>query len=100
MAPVLSSTLEATTTLFKRDANSPANYPAYVLAIIVGCIAFVLLGYGIWSMYHGPDEAEHKEFGAEQRQYMRQVRERTLNRFEAAAHWHDKILDSPRKVRV
>lgn len=51
-------------------------------------------------MYHGPDEAEHKEFGAEQRQYMRQVRERTLNRFEAAAHWHDKILDSPRKVRV
>ncbi|KAJ5490917.1 hypothetical protein N7539_002484 [Penicillium diatomitis] len=90
--------MEATTSLLKRDASSPSNYPAYVLAIIVGCIACVLIGYGIFTMYHGVEEETYRELSQQQRQYMHEVRQRTLDDLEAASRRYTRAHDSPRET--
>ncbi|KAJ5682599.1 hypothetical protein N7462_005764 [Penicillium macrosclerotiorum] len=79
------------TTLLKRDSGS-TNFSLYVLAIMVGCVALVLIGCGIWTMYHGNDENSFRDVGYEQRKYMREVRQRNLNVLAVTAKRPDMII--------
>lgn len=56
------------------------SHEVTVLLIIIGCIAFVFIGYGLYALSKG---LEHESDGYrnpsnEQAQYMREVRERNL----------------------
>jgi hypothetical protein len=84
--------MDATTALLKRDASSPSNFPLYVFAIIVGCVAIVLIGYGIWTMYHGMENGTSHDIGFEQRKYMREVRQRNINSLAVTARRPDMII--------
>lgn len=61
-----------------RRGDSSDRFSLYVFAIIVGCVAFVLIGCGLWAMYNGIDE-KFQDLTYEQREYMREVRQRNLN---------------------
>ena len=78
-------------TLIKRD-NGSDRFSLYVFAIIVGCIAFVLIGCGIYSMYNGNDEEGLKDAPYEQRKYMHEVRQRNLNGLARTARRPDMIV--------
>ncbi|CEO59330.1 hypothetical protein PEBR_04512 [Penicillium brasilianum] len=84
--------MDATAELLKRDANSPTNYSLYVLAIIVGCVVIVLIGYGIYMMYHGTEDGAFYDIGYEQRKYMREVRQRNINSLAVTARRPDMIV--------
>jgi hypothetical protein len=78
------------TSLHKRDgANS---YSLYVFVIIVGCIATVLIGSGIYQMYHGDDEENAYDIPLEQRRYMREVRQRNLNTTALVCNRPDMVI--------
>lgn len=79
------------TSLLKRDSGS-GQFSLYVFVIIVGCVAVVLIGYGIYSMYHGLDDNKAYELPYEQRKYMREVRQRNLNGLAVAANRPDMII--------
>jgi hypothetical protein len=84
--------MDATTALLKRDASSPSNFPVYVFAIIVGCVAVVLIGYGIWTMYHGLEDGTFFDISYDQRKYMREVRQRNINSLAVTAKRPDMIV--------
>ncbi|KAJ5167141.1 uncharacterized protein N7482_005922 [Penicillium canariense] len=82
--------MDATAALLKRD-SSPSQFSLYVFAIIVGCVASVLIGFGIWTMYHGIENEQNHDVTYEQRKYMREVRQRNINRLAATANRPDMI---------
>jgi hypothetical protein len=84
--------MDGTIELLKRDASSPSNFPLYVFAIIVGCVAVVLIGFGIWTMYHGMEDGTFHDIGYEQRKYLREVRQRNINSLAAIARRPDMIV--------
>jgi hypothetical protein len=63
-----------------------------VFAIIIGCIAFVLIGGSIWGMYKGNNEQGVKDFPHEQQRYMREVRQHNLNTLAWTARRPDMIV--------
>lgn len=67
--------------------SNSAQYSLYIFLILVGCVAFIFIGLGIWSMYHplDRDRVKYGEVSDDQRAYWRAVRLRELNRlaFEA-----------------
>lgn len=84
--------MDVTTALLKRDAGSPSNFPLYVFAIIVGCVAIVLIGFGIWTMYHGIESGTFFDIGYDQRKHMREVRQRNINSLAVLARRPDMIV--------
>ncbi|KAJ5082348.1 hypothetical protein N7532_011391 [Penicillium argentinense] len=90
MAP-WDTTMSATTSLLKRDSGS-SRFSLYVFVIIVGCVAVVLIGFGIWTMYHGLDDENNHDIPFEQRKYMREVRQRNINGLAVAARRPDMII--------
>ncbi|KAJ5901827.1 hypothetical protein N7495_002355 [Penicillium taxi] len=92
MAPIMHNT----STLMKRDSSD--NFSLYVILIVAGCIAAVLIASGIYSMYHGPDDNNKiLDIPSHQRVYMREVRQNTLNRLAYLAGRPDLVtpmLDS------
>lgn len=89
MAPTTS--MSTATALLKRESES-SKYSLYILCIIVGCIAFALIGSAIWSMYHGIDDEDFIDIPYHQRKYMREVRRRNLNGLAVAARRPDMII--------
>lgn len=83
--------MDTANTFAKRD-NGSDRFSLYVFAIIVGCVAFVLIGCGIWAMYNGIDEEKFQDVPYEQRKYMREVRHRNLNRLAYTAGRPDMII--------
>ena len=86
----MSPITKTASTLVKRD--TAGNYSLYVFAIIVGCIAITLIGFGVYSMYSGVDEENYQDVPFEQRKYMREVRQRNLNGLAATARRPDMII--------
>lgn len=82
--------MDTTSPLLKRS-SSASQYSLYVFVIIIGCIASVLIGFGIWTMYHGLDD-QGMEIPYEQRKYMREVRQRNLNGLAIMAKRPDMII--------
>lgn len=83
--------MDTTISLLKRDGGS-GRFSLYVFVIIVGCIAAVLIGSGIYTMYHGLDDENAYDLPYEQRKYMREVRQRNLNGLAVAANRPDMII--------
>lgn len=79
-----------TISLVKRESSN--KYSLYVFAIIVGCIAVVLIGGAVFTMYKGTDEENSYDLPYEQRKYMREVRQRNLNGLAVAANRPDMII--------
>lgn len=89
--PAIPPTIETTTTqtsimdnaarLLKRSSMSnPDKYPLYIFLIIAGCIVGGLIGFSVYTMYHGLDDSDRmKDVSHEQRKYMRETRQRYLN---------------------
>ncbi|KAJ5091447.1 hypothetical protein NUU61_006317 [Penicillium alfredii] len=72
--------------------NNASKFSLYVFLIILGCVVFVLLGFGIWTMYHGIEDDNYRDISYEQRKYMREVRQRMLNRMAVEARRPDMIV--------
>lgn len=89
MAPT--PTIYTATTLLKREADS-SKFSLYVFCIIVGCVAFVLIGSALWSMYYGLDDENYIDIPYHQRKYMREVRQRNLNSLAVLAKRPDMIV--------
>ncbi|CAL5866733.1 uncharacterized protein PFLUO_LOCUS943 [Penicillium psychrofluorescens] len=68
------------------------EFALYVFLIIVGCVVFVLLGFGIWTMYHGIEDNSLPDMPREQKDYMRQLRQRNLNTLAVQARRPDMII--------
>ncbi|KAJ5819540.1 hypothetical protein N7474_005131 [Penicillium riverlandense] len=68
------------------------EFALYVFLIIVGCVVFVLLGFGIWTMYHGIEDNSLPDMSREQKSYMRQLRQRNLNVMAVQARRPDLII--------
>lgn len=83
--------MDTVNTLAKRG-NSSDRFSLYVFAIIVGCVAFVLIGCGIWAMYNGNEDEKFQDVPYEQRKYMHEVRHRNLNRLAYSAGRPDMII--------
>lgn len=83
--------MDTTSTLLKRS-DSASKFSLYVFLIIVGCVAIVLIGFGLWTMYHGLDGPNYKEIPYEQRKYMREVRQRNINGLAVTARRPDMIV--------
>lgn len=102
--PAIPSTIETTTTqtsimdnaasLLKRSSMSnPDKYPLYIFLIIAGCIVGGLIGFSIYTMFHGLDDSENmKDVSHEQRSYMRETRQRYLNMLAREAGRPDMII--------
>ncbi|KAJ5247456.1 hypothetical protein N7468_002439 [Penicillium chermesinum] len=90
--PLMISAVESTTkTLLKRE--DAGRFSLYVFAIIVGCVAAVLIGCGIWSMYNGDPEGDvYLDIPSHQRKYMREVRLRGLNNLAYLARRPDMVI--------
>lgn len=87
---MMTTAVESTKTLLKREDAS--KFSLYVFAIIVGCVATVLIGCGIWTMYNGDDSEHYQDPSSEQRRYMREVRLRGLNSLAVQARRPDMII--------
>ncbi|KAJ5458321.1 hypothetical protein N7475_009709 [Penicillium sp. IBT 31633x] len=87
-------TMSSATSLFKRSSMSdPDKYPLYVFLIIIGCIAGGLIGFSIYTMYHGLDDSSKlKDIPNEQRIYMRENRQRNVNALAVQARRLDMIV--------
>ncbi|KAJ5161706.1 hypothetical protein N7492_007098 [Penicillium capsulatum] len=83
--------MDNATTLIKRE-NDPSKYSLYVFCIIVGCVAFALIGFGIWTMYRGLEAESSVDIPFSQRKYMREVRQRNLNALAVTAKRPDMII--------
>ncbi|CAG8223292.1 unnamed protein product [Penicillium salamii] len=98
--PAIPFTIETTasvdtaTSLIKRSSMAnPDKYPLYVFLIILGCIVGTLIGFSIYIMYHGLDDSDkNKDVPYEQRKYMRESRQRNLNRLAVEARRPDMII--------
>ncbi|CAG8165643.1 unnamed protein product [Penicillium nalgiovense] len=102
--PAIPSTIDATTTqtstmniganLLKRSSmNDPDKYPLYIFLIIAGCIVGGLIGFSIYTMYYGLDDSnKFKDVSYEQRNYMREIRQRNLNVLAVEARRLDMIV--------
>lgn len=102
--PAIPPTIETTTTqtsimdnaasLLKRSSMSnPDKYPLYIFLIIAGCIVGGLIGFSIYTMFHGLDDSENmKDVSHEQRSYMRETRQRYLNMLAREAGRPDMII--------
>lgn len=72
---------------------NPDKYPLYVFLIILGCIVGTLIGFSIYIMYHGIDDSgDAKDVSYEQKKYMRETRQRNLNRLAIEARRPDMII--------
>lgn len=73
--------------------DQSSKYSLYVFLTLVGCVAFLFIGMGIWQMYHPIDrDAAYSDAPYEQRTYMRQVRQRNFNGMAIAARRPDLII--------
>jgi hypothetical protein len=73
--------------------SNPDKYPLYIFLIIAGCIVGGLIGFSVYTMYHGLDDSAHfKDASHEQRKYMREVRQRNLNGLAVEARRPDMIV--------
>ncbi|CAI7595532.1 unnamed protein product [Penicillium discolor] len=102
--PAISSTIETTitqtstinevTSLLKRSSmTNPDKYPLYIFLIIAGCIVGGLIGFSVYTMFHGLDDSENmKDVSHEQRTYMRETRQRYLNMLAREARRPDMIV--------
>lgn len=86
--------IDTATSLIKRSSMSnPDKYPLYVFLIILGCIVGTLIGFSIYIMYHGLDDSDRaRDIPFEQRKYMRESRQRNLNRLAVEARRPDMII--------
>lgn len=58
-----------------------SKYSLYIFLILVGCVAFIFIGLGLWTMYY-PLENDLRgiaDIPAEQRAYWRKVRVQNFN---------------------
>lgn len=80
--------------LLKRSSmNDPDKYPLYIFLIIAGCIVGGLIGFSIYTMYYGLDDSnKFKDVSYEQRNYMREIRQRNLNVLAVEARRPDMIV--------
>jgi uncharacterized membrane protein YccC len=94
MESTKATTLDITTSLLKRSSLSdPSKYPLWVFLIIVGCIVGGLIGFSVWTMYHGLDDSKtFKDVSYEQKKYMREARQRNLNALAVEARRPDMII--------
>ncbi|KAJ5725457.1 uncharacterized protein N7483_006814 [Penicillium malachiteum] len=91
MAPTtLTQSGHTMSTLMKRSTGS--DYSLYIFCIIAGCIGVSLIGFGLYTMYHGVDSTGIRDVSYEQRRYMREVRARNLNGFAVTAKRPDMII--------
>lgn len=88
----MNTMLATTSTLIKRESSSASRYSLYVFCIIIGCVVLALIGFSIWSMYHGLDDDAGQDIPFEQRKYMREVRQRNLNALAYQARRPDMII--------
>lgn len=73
--------------------SNSAKYSLYIFLILVGCVAAIFIGLGVWSMYHPIDDrGEYAEVPDEQRAYWRMVRLREFNRMAVEARRPDLIM--------
>ncbi|KAF9247770.1 hypothetical protein DTO013E5_3272 [Penicillium roqueforti] len=88
------STIDSATSLLKRSSMSnPDKYPLYIFLILAGCIVGGVIGFSIYSMYYGLDDSgTFKDVGYEQRKYMRETRQRTMNMLAVEARRPDMIV--------
>ncbi|KAJ5767272.1 uncharacterized protein N7511_004888 [Penicillium nucicola] len=88
------TTLDVTTSLLKRGSLSdPSKYPLWVFLIIIGCIVGGLIGFSVWTMYHGLDDTNaFKDVPFEQKKYMRESRQRNLNALAVEARRPEMII--------
>ncbi|KAJ5615285.1 hypothetical protein N7537_000399 [Penicillium hordei] len=88
------STINKATSLLKRSGlSNPDKYSLYIFLIIAGCIVGGLIGFSIYTMYHGLDETGYvKDVPYEQRKYMRETRQRYLNMLALEARRPDMIV--------
>lgn len=86
--------INTASSLIKRSSMSnPDKYPLYVFLIILGSIVGTLIGFSIYMMYHGLDDSNQtKDVSFEQRKYMRESRQRNLNRLAVEARRPDMII--------
>ncbi|CAI7608841.1 unnamed protein product [Penicillium glandicola] len=80
--------------LLKRSSMSnPDKYPLYIFLIIAGCIVGGLIGFSVYTMFYGIDDTNKlKDVSYEQRQYMREARQRNLNALAVQARRPDLIV--------
>ena len=73
--------------------DNSSKYSLYIFLILVGCVAIIFVGLGIWSVYH-PLDNERKLFEAsdEQRSYWRKVRMQNLNALAVEARRSEFII--------
>ncbi|KAJ5291944.1 hypothetical protein N7478_001195 [Penicillium angulare] len=90
MAPIARA-VDAMSTLVKRDSSS-GRFSLYVFCIMIGCIVACLIGFSIYTMYHGIDTEESNDIPFEQRKYMRELRQRNLNGLAVTAKRPDMIV--------
>ena len=84
--------LDTTATLLKRDSDASSRYSLYVLCIFIGCVVLGLIGFSLWTMYHGLDENNLHDIQFAQRKYMREVRQRNLNNLAHIARRPDMVI--------
>ncbi|KAJ5500786.1 hypothetical protein N7453_009837 [Penicillium expansum] len=90
---IQTSTMNEATSLFKRSGVNPDQYALYIFLILAGCIVGGLIGFSIYTMYHGLDDTEYmKDVSYEQRKYMREARQRYLNMLAVEARRPDMIV--------
>ncbi|OQE23430.1 hypothetical protein PENFLA_c011G05774 [Penicillium flavigenum] len=89
-----SSTMDNTVSLLKRSSmDDPDKYPLYIFLIIAGCIVGALIGFSVYSMFYGLDDSKKfKDMSHEQRNYMREIRQRNLNVLAVEARRPDMIV--------
>ncbi|KAJ5407121.1 hypothetical protein N7501_008437 [Penicillium viridicatum] len=88
------STMDNAASLLKRSSMSnPDKYPLYIFLIIAGCIVGGLIGFSVYTMFHGLDDSDKmKDVSHEQRNYMRETRQRYLNMLAREAGRPDMII--------
>ncbi|CAI7632459.1 unnamed protein product [Penicillium viridicatum] len=88
------STMDHAASLLKRSSMSnPDKYPLYIFLIIAGCIVGGLIGFSVYTMFHGLDDSNKmKDVPHEQRNYMRETRQRYLNMLAREAGRPDMII--------
>ncbi|KAL3429904.1 hypothetical protein BDV09DRAFT_179482 [Aspergillus tetrazonus] len=74
--------------------NQSSKYSLYVFVVLVGCVAALFIGIGVYQMYHplDRDNAAYREVPHEQRAYMRKVRQQNQNRLALAARRPDLVI--------
>jgi hypothetical protein len=89
-----SSTMDNTVSLLTRSSmNDPDKYSLYIFLIIAGCIVGGLIGFSVYTMFYGLDDSnKFKDMSYEQRNYMRETRQRNLNVLAVEARRPDMIV--------